>query len=105
MSAEPRLTPPSFIVLGLLAAAGEATPYDLKNMVAGSVGHFWSVQHAQIYAETARLADAGLLSERREELGRRRRFYSLTETGARALRGVARTRRPGNCSSCGTWAC
>jgi PadR family transcriptional regulator, regulatory protein AphA len=85
MPTEPRLTPPSFIVLGLLAAAGEATPYDLKNVVAGSVGHFWSVQQAQIYAEAARLTEAGLLSERREELGRRRRFYALTEAGLDAF--------------------
>jgi DNA-binding PadR family transcriptional regulator len=85
MSSEPRLTPPSYIVLGLLAAAGESTPYDLKNMVAGSVGHFWTVQHAQIYAEAARLAEAGLVSERREELGRRRRFLQLTETGLEAF--------------------
>ncbi len=85
MTTEFRLSPPSFIVLGLLAAAGEATPYDLKNMVAGSVGHFWSLQHAQLYTESARLAEAGLLSERREEGGRRRRFYSLTEEGTRAF--------------------
>jgi PadR family transcriptional regulator AphA len=86
MSAEPRLSPPSYIVLGLIAAAGEATPYDLKNMIAGSVGHFWSVQHAQIYSETARLTESGLLTERREKDGRRRRFYSLTTEGARAFR-------------------
>jgi PadR family transcriptional regulator, regulatory protein AphA len=82
---ELRLTPPSFIVLGLLATMGEATPYDLKSVVASSVGNFWSVQHAQIYAETARLTDAGLLSERREETGRRRRFYALTAAGERTL--------------------
>src|SRR5258707_7076982 len=80
-----RLSPPSYIVLGLLAAAGEATPYELKNMVAGSVGHFWTVPHAQIYAEAARLADAGLLGERREQDGRRRRFFELTDEGVRAL--------------------
>lgn len=84
-SEETRLNSPSFIVLGLLASAGEATPYDLKNMVAGSVGHFWSVPHAQIYNETARLTEAGLLRERREEDGRRRRFYSLTRKGRRAF--------------------
>jgi len=39
----------------------------------------------EIYAEAARLTEAGLLSERREELGRRRRFYALTETGVDAL--------------------
>jgi PadR family transcriptional regulator AphA len=85
MPDELRLSPPSYIVLGLLAAAGEATPYELKNMVAGSVGHFWTVPHAQIYAEAARLADAGLLEERREQGGRRRRFFELTAEGVGAL--------------------
>ncbi len=81
----PKLNPPSYIVLGLLAAAGEATPYDLKNMVAGSVGHFWTVPHAQIYNETTRLEEAGLLSEEREDGGRRRRFFKLTADGRRVL--------------------
>lgn len=85
MADESKLTPPSYIVLGLLAAAGEATPYDLKNMVAGSVGHFWTVAHAQVYSEAARLAERGLLSEERESGGRRRRFFKLTSEGRRAL--------------------
>jgi PadR family transcriptional regulator AphA len=85
MSEPTRLSVPSYIVLGLVAAAGEATPYELKNMVAGSVGHFWTVPHAQIYAEAARLGESGLLSERREEDGRRRRFFSLTTDGRRAF--------------------
>jgi DNA-binding PadR family transcriptional regulator len=84
-SPEPKLTPPSYIVLGLLAAMGEATPYDLKSVVASSIGHFWSVQHAQIYAETARLNEIGLLRERREDGGRRRRFYALTKDGEEAF--------------------
>ena len=54
-----RLTPTSYIVLGLLEAAGEATPYDLKRAVGTSVGNFWSLQHSQLYAEPARLASAG----------------------------------------------
>ncbi len=81
-----RLTPTSYIVLGLLERAGESTPYDLKRMVADSVGNFWSVQHAQLYTEPERLAAAGLLTERREEGGRRRRRYTLTREGRRALR-------------------
>jgi PadR family transcriptional regulator AphA len=82
-----RLTPTSHIVLGLLDAAGgdEATPYDLKAVMALSVDNFWSTPHAQVYREVQRLADAGLLSERREETGRRRRFYAITETGRAAL--------------------
>jgi PadR family transcriptional regulator AphA len=82
---EPKLTPTSFIVLGLLELSGEATPYDLKQAVALTLGNFWSVQHAQLYSEPERLAGAGYLSERREKSGRRRRHYSLTEKGRRAL--------------------
>jgi DNA-binding PadR family transcriptional regulator len=80
-----RLTPTSYIVLGFVDLAGNATPYDLKAMVAASIGNFWSVPHAQLYTETARLAAAGLLDEEREEAGRRRKLYSLTPAGRRAL--------------------
>jgi PadR family transcriptional regulator, regulatory protein AphA len=80
-----RLTPTSYIVLGLLELAGEATPYRLKQMVAGSVGYFWTLQHAQLYTEPERLADAGYVSETREETGRRRKLYSLTAQGRAAL--------------------
>ncbi|HVQ59222.1 MAG TPA: PadR family transcriptional regulator [Solirubrobacterales bacterium] len=86
MSSEIRLTPTSFIVLGLLEAAGEATPYELKQVVAASLGDFWSIQHAQLYSEPERLAGAGYLNERREEGGRRRRHYEITATGRKALR-------------------
>jgi PadR family transcriptional regulator AphA len=70
----------------MLARAGEATPYGLKRMVAASVGNLWSVQHAQLYSEPARLAEAGLVTEEREEGGRRRRRYRLTDRGRAALR-------------------
>ena len=86
MSSEIRLTPTSFVVLGLVEAAGEATPYDLKNMVAASLGNFWSLQHAQLYSEPQRLTAAGYLTERRETGGRRRRYYRLAAEGERALR-------------------
>jgi len=74
------------IVLGLLEfLGGEGTPYDLKRAVGMTVGHFWTFQHAQLYTETERLAKAGLLDERREESGRRRKHYSLTAAGRKAL--------------------
>jgi PadR family transcriptional regulator AphA len=72
-------------VLGLLELAGEATPYELKQAVRGTLGNFWSLQHAQLYSEPQRLADGGYLKERREDGGRRRRHYSLTRSGRRAL--------------------
>jgi PadR family transcriptional regulator AphA len=86
MSTEPRLTATSYVVLGLLELlGGEATPYELKRAAEGSVGDLWSLHHAQLYSEPERLATAGLVSERREQTGRRRRHYSLTPAGRAAL--------------------
>ena len=82
---EPRLTPTSFIVLGLISQAGEATPYELKQQVAATIGNFWSVPHAQLYNEPERLAAAGLLTEKIEKTGRRRKRYRLTKAGKEAL--------------------
>jgi DNA-binding PadR family transcriptional regulator len=80
------LTPTSVIVLGLLDfIGGRGTPYDLKQAVGLTVGNFWTFQHAQLYTETERLAKAGLLDEEREEGGRRRKHYSLTAKGRKAL--------------------
>ena len=82
---EVRLTPTSYIVLGLLELAGESTPYRLKQLVAGSVGYFWTLQHAQLYTEPERLARGGYVTETRERTGRRRKLYAITSKGARAL--------------------
>lgn len=80
------LSPISYLVLGLVERRSEATPYDLKRYAAESIGNFWSFPHSQIYAESARLAELGLLEERREPEGRRRRTYSITPAGRDALR-------------------
>ena len=79
------LTPVSYLVLGLVARAGSATPYDLKRFVARSIGYFWHFPHSQLYAEPARLAAAGLLEGEREAGGRHRRTYSITDAGRAAL--------------------
>src|SRR4051795_7908799 len=81
-----RLTPTSYIVLGLISAAGRAsTPYDLKQMHAAGIGGFWTLNHAQLYAEPVRLVDGGYLNVEREEGGRRRKLYELTWAGRGAL--------------------
>ncbi len=86
MTDEIELTPTSYIVLGLLSMyVGEATPYDLKRMVAASVGQFWTLPHSQLYSEPARLARGGYVTETREQHGRRRKHYSLTDSGRQAL--------------------
>lgn len=99
---ERSLTPTSYIVLGLLELA-PGTPYELKRRAAGSLGDFWSVQHAQLYTETKRLAEEGLLTESRENEGRRRKTYAITDAGKKAMkhwratptRGVPEIRDPG----------
>jgi DNA-binding PadR family transcriptional regulator len=80
-----RLTPTSYIVLGLISAAGKATPYDLKQMHASGIGGFWTLNHAQLYAEPDRLVEGGYLEVEREDGGRRRKLYELTSSGRSAL--------------------
>jgi DNA-binding PadR family transcriptional regulator len=80
-----RLGPASYLVLGITAVRGPTTPYELKRFVQMSIGHFWPFPHTQLYAEPARLAEAGLLDETREEGGRRRRHYAITAAGRERL--------------------
>ena len=84
--ATPRLTDTSYAVMGMLDLFEPATPYQLKQIAQVSIFHFWSIPHTQLYTECGRLAEAGLLEERREERGRRRRVYRLSAAGRKALR-------------------
>lgn len=81
----PDLTPVGYIVLGLLERCGEATPYELKQLVARSIGNFWSIPHSQLYSEPDRLTLAGLVRRKQEDQGLRRKHYTLTPAGAAAL--------------------
>jgi DNA-binding PadR family transcriptional regulator len=84
MSTE-RLTPTSYLVLGLLAREGGSTPYDLKRHVQSTLGNFWSFPQTLLYTEPARLALQGLVEETREAGGRRRRIFTITPAGRSAL--------------------
>ena len=79
--ADVSLTPTSYLVLGLVGHAGRCTSYEMKTLVAGSIGYFWSFPHSQLYAEPMRLVALGLLAEETEAAGRRRRTYTLTARG------------------------
>jgi PadR family transcriptional regulator, regulatory protein AphA len=80
-----RLTPTSYLVLGLLAREGPSTPYALERHVGATLGHFWSFPHALLYSEPPRLSALGLVTEHREAGGRRRRMFSITAAGGQAL--------------------
>jgi PadR family transcriptional regulator AphA len=87
MMSNGRLTPTSYLVLGLLAREGPSTPYDLEAHVRATLGNFWSFPHTLLYTEPARLATLGLVTETRETDGRRRRVFSITPAGETALGG------------------
>ncbi len=80
-----RLSDTSFAVLGLVDLCGPTTAYRLKQTAKASLFHLWSIPHTQLYTECARLAEAGLLDERREDGGRRRRVYRVSAKGRRKL--------------------
>jgi len=86
-----RLTGTSFAVLSLIDGLGPSSPYDLKQALEKSIENFWPVPHTTFYAEPARLARGGFLSEQQEASGRRRKLYSLTDAGRRALREWTRS--------------
>lgn len=81
-----QLTPTSYLVLGLLAREGPSSPYDLTRRVNATLGHVWSFPHTLLYTEPPRLVDLGLVTERREQHGRRRRLFTITDGGLMALR-------------------
>jgi len=72
-------------VLGFVDDSDGMTSYDLKQEVEGSVGYFWPFPHTQLYDEPKRLVAGGLLKEHIEPGGRRRRVYTITQAGRRAL--------------------
>lgn len=80
-----RLSGTSYAVLGLIGYLEPCTPYDLKRFIEESIANFWPVPHTTFYAEPARLAEAGYLTEQQESGGRRRKLYSLTDPGRDAL--------------------
>jgi PadR family transcriptional regulator, regulatory protein AphA len=86
-----RLSPISYVVLGIIGLRGPSTPYQLKQAIERSVKYFWPFPHSQLYGEPERLAGAGLLDQEVEEGGRRRRVYSSTPSGQAALENWLKT--------------
>jgi PadR family transcriptional regulator, regulatory protein AphA len=86
------LSPTAKVVLGMIAL-GERTGYDIKRTVERSTAFFWGASYGQIYPELERLERAGLVES--EPRGpRRRKEYTVTATGLRALREWLTSRDP-----------
>lgn len=81
-----KLTATSYALLALLDQLGaNITSYDIKRALDKSIENFWPVPHTTAYEEPARLAAAGYLAVEQEPGGRRRKTYSLTAAGRKAL--------------------
>ena len=90
------LKPSSFLILGLVRG-GVSSGYAIRQFIDQQrMTMFFATALAQIYPELAQLETAGYLRGRDEPQGaRRRRTYTLTEKGERALMGwLRRTRVP-----------
>ena len=75
-------------VLGLLAASGEHSGYELSRLAERSVAFLWTPSQSQIYKVLPRLAAAGLARVREIEQRRRpdKALYRITPAGREALR-------------------
>jgi DNA-binding PadR family transcriptional regulator len=81
-----QLSKTAYVILGMLSL-DRRTGYDIKALVDVSTRFFWAASYGQIYPELARLEELGLVrGHRDDEDGRRRKQYSLTAAGRRALR-------------------
>lgn len=81
-----KLTPTQHLILTTIAWRGPCTPYDLKDYYQRIVRLLVEVPHTLLYTEPPKLAALGLLHEEREETGRRKKTYTITEEGLEVVR-------------------
>jgi DNA-binding PadR family transcriptional regulator len=84
----------SFLILGLIRG-GVTSGYAIRRFIEQQrMEAFWATTFAQIYPELAQLEEAGYLTHREDPHGaRRRRAYTLTAKGERALMSWLRRSR------------
>jgi len=82
----PAMSTVRYVILCCIAWRGPQTPYQLKDYIARVVSWVWDFPHTQLYTEPPKLCALGLLREEREEDGRRRRTYSITDEGRAVVR-------------------
>ena len=83
----PRVNQSQFALLGLLGIE-PMSGYDLKQLIAWSVGHFWREGYGQIYPTLQQLQKQRLLTKKtqRQKGKPDRNVYSLTSAGRERLR-------------------
>jgi DNA-binding PadR family transcriptional regulator len=83
-SPEKQLTPRDYPFLAMLLLA-PMSPYEIKKAMEGSVSHFYSAAHSQVYQQATRLVRDGYVMEKEASGGRRKRILSLTPAGRKAV--------------------
>jgi DNA-binding PadR family transcriptional regulator len=84
--ARSRLSTAGFAILGLLAVR-PFSAYELTQQIHRGLRYMLPASERNLYAEPKRLAAAGLVRMRREQVGRRNRtIYEITPAGREALR-------------------
>jgi DNA-binding PadR family transcriptional regulator len=73
-----------FGFLGMLLLA-PMSAYQVKKAMQGSISHFYSAAHSQVYQQANRLVRDGYVKEKEVEGGRRKRILSLTPKGRKAV--------------------
>lgn len=85
MSSDPKLTPFSYVILGLIGRDG-AGPHDIVRMMRqGAI--FWTTSESHFYGEPKRLAKLGyLVADKQPGRTGERTHYRLTARGRKALK-------------------
>ena len=79
--------PPStadYPFLGMLLLA-PMSAYEIKKAMQGSISHFYSAAHSQVYQQANRLVRDGFVREKPAPGGRRKRILTLTAKGRKAV--------------------
>ena len=76
-----------FVVLGILGIVGKPlSGYDIKQIIDGTISHFWSESYGQIYPVLKRLAAERLIRTRVVKEDRRKKIvYTITAIGRKRL--------------------
>lgn len=76
-----------YAVLGMLSI-GPMSGYDIKKLIAETVGHVWSESYGQVYPALRELVEEGLATVATEQQAGKpaRKVYTITDAGLAALR-------------------
>ena len=81
-----KLTPTSYVILGLLSLRSWST-YELAQQMRRSIHYYWPRAESHVYEEPKKLVAAGFATATRERVGRRpRTVYAITPAGRAELR-------------------